>query len=261
MVALISLLIILSLSILITRIATVALVHTGLSKETARFQARSAYLGVGFTTSESETVVNHPVRRRILLILMLLGNAGIITAISSLIITFIDVERAEGSFTLKLAFLAVGVVALWVIAKSRWVDHRLSKIISWALHRYTKLEVRDYAGLLNLSGEYRVTEHQIKPEGWMANQNLSQLQLRDEGVLVLGITRENGKYVGAPNGSTKLLPNDKVIFYGRSSALDNLHQRPKGMVGDLEHEEARSEQEDVVRQEKKEDVPEAESQE
>jgi hypothetical protein len=259
MVPIISLLIILTLSILITRIATVALVHTGLSKEAARFQARSAYLGVGFTTSESETVVDHPVRRRVLLILMLLGNAGIITAISSLIITFINADRGGDSITLKIVLLVAGLVALWAGATSGWVDHRLSSIISWALHRYTKLEVRDYASLLNLSGEYRVTEHQIKPEGWMANQSLSELKLRDEGVLVLGVTRENGKYIGAPNGSTTLFPNDNVVLYGRSSALDELHQRRKGMAGDLEHEEARSEQESVVQEEKKEDLPEGES--
>lgn len=77
MISIVTLLIVLTLSILLTRIATVALTHTGLSRESAKFQARSAFTGVGFTTSESEKVVNHPIRRRILLMLMLLGNAGI----------------------------------------------------------------------------------------------------------------------------------------------------------------------------------------
>jgi hypothetical protein len=260
MVPIISLLIILTLSILITRIATVALVHTGMSKEAARFQARSAYLGVGFTTSESEIVVEHPVRRRVLLILMLLGNAGIITAISSLIITFINVGK-DGSITIKIVLLLAGLVVLWAAATSGWVDQRLSKIISWALRRYTRLEVQDYAGLLKLSGEYRVTEQQVRPDGWMANGTLSELKLREEGVLVLGITRESGRYIGAPNGSTKLLDNDRVVLYGRSSALENLDRRRKGTAGDLEHEEARSEQENVVREEKEEDLPEGESEE
>ena len=61
MVALIGLLIVFSLSILITRIATIALTYTGLSKEASRFQARSAFTGVGFTTSESEKVVGQKV--------------------------------------------------------------------------------------------------------------------------------------------------------------------------------------------------------
>lgn len=72
-----------------SRIATIAITYTGLSREAARFQARSALTGSGFTTSESEKVVTHPVRRRIILLLMLLGNAGIVAAISSLILAFL----------------------------------------------------------------------------------------------------------------------------------------------------------------------------
>ena len=77
MVAIISLFIVLVMSLLVTRIAAMALMLTGLSRETAVFQARSAFTGVGYTTTESEEIVSHPVRRRIVLILMLLGNLGV----------------------------------------------------------------------------------------------------------------------------------------------------------------------------------------
>jgi len=39
--------------------------------------------------NESERVVNHPVRRRIIMLLMLTGNAGVVTAVSSLILTVV----------------------------------------------------------------------------------------------------------------------------------------------------------------------------
>lgn len=70
--------VIITLSILVTRVATVALTLTltGLSRESAKFQARSAFSGAGFTTTESEDVVNHPIRRRVIMSLMLIGNAG-----------------------------------------------------------------------------------------------------------------------------------------------------------------------------------------
>lgn len=80
MVALATVLVVLLVSLLITRVATVALTLTGLSREVARFQARSALSGTGFTTSEAEAVVNDPVRRRIVMALMLVGSAGIVTA-------------------------------------------------------------------------------------------------------------------------------------------------------------------------------------
>jgi hypothetical protein len=241
MVSAISLLIILTLSILITRIGTVALTLTGLSRDSARFQARSAFLGVGFTTSESESVVSHLVRRKILLILMLLGNAGIITAISSLILTFINLG-ATGSIGIKLALLASGLVMLWVVGTSRWVDRHLSTIISWALNRYTQLEVHDFASLLDLAGDYRVTEHLVKEKSWVAHERLSELKLRDEGISILGVTHEGGKYIGVPKGHTKIIPGDILILYGRSSALENLDRRLKGNLGNREHEVACTEQ-------------------
>jgi hypothetical protein len=76
MAAVVTLLIIVTLSLLVTRIATVALTLTGMSREQARFQARSALTGTGFTTSEAEEVTNHPVRRRIVLFLMLVLHPG-----------------------------------------------------------------------------------------------------------------------------------------------------------------------------------------
>ena len=77
MLAIASLLVVVLISLIVTRVATVALVSTGLSREMARFQARSAFTGTGFTTQEAESVVNHPVRRRIVMALMLAGNAGL----------------------------------------------------------------------------------------------------------------------------------------------------------------------------------------
>ena len=67
MIAIGSLLLVVAISLLVTRVATVMLTATGLSREVARFQARSAFTGAGYTTTESESVVNHPVRRRIVM--------------------------------------------------------------------------------------------------------------------------------------------------------------------------------------------------
>lgn len=234
MLSIITLLIVLTLSILVTRVATVALTHTGLSKQSARFQARSAFTGVGFTTDESEKVVNHPVRRRILLLLMLMGNAGIVTAMSSLIISFVNMEGVH-PIAWRIVLLVTGLVALWAVASSRWVDRHLSNLISKALKRYSAIDVRDYAAMLHLAGEYQVSEIQVEEDDWMAGQTLADLRLSHEGVIVLGITRKDGVYVGAPMGSTTLQPYDTVMVYGRASAIESLDDRKKGVPGDDDH--------------------------
>ncbi|MGA7878047.1 MAG: hypothetical protein WCA08_20480 [Desulfoferrobacter sp.] len=58
-VGVIAFLTVLVISLIITRLETVALSLTGLSEEAAKFHARSAFTGTGFTTSEAEKVVNH----------------------------------------------------------------------------------------------------------------------------------------------------------------------------------------------------------
>lgn len=257
MLSILSLLLVLSLSILVTRIASVALMHTGLSRQSARFQARSAFTGVGFTTSESEKVVNHPVRRRILLLLMLFGNAGIVTAVSSLIISFVK-QNSEYALSLRITILVAGVVVLWLISASQWVDRHLSNLISWALKRYSNLEVRDFSAMLHLTGEYSVTEMQADSNDWMAGHSLAQLRLRNEGIMVLGVIRKNGTYIGAPDGDTRIQAGDTLILYGRMDALQSLDQRRIGTEGDFDHARKVAEQQSVIQKEKQKDA-EAES--
>lgn len=232
--AIVSLLVVVILSMTIVRVATVALVLTGLSKPLARFQARSAFTGAGFTTSESEKVVEHPVRREIIMLLMLLGNAGIVTAMSTLVVSFAGAETGGGLRT-RLAALAVGLTVLWIVASSRWVDDRMSRIIGWALRRFTSLELRDYAGLLHLTGDYVVAELTVKAGDWLCDQSLSQLRLSDEGVLVLGIERPDGSYNGTPRGDTGLRAGDSLLLYGRQEVIASLDERRGGLEGNQEH--------------------------
>ncbi len=141
MLGVLSVLVILGLSILVTRVATVALTHTGLSRQSAAFQARSAFTGVGFTTREAESVVGHPVRRRIIATLMLLGNVGIVTAASPLILGFVDVRNGGTEGWIRLLILVGGVAILILFASSRWVDRWMSAAVSWALDHWTRLDV------------------------------------------------------------------------------------------------------------------------
>jgi hypothetical protein len=244
MISIISLIFILLLSLLITRIATVALTLTGLSRQTARFQARSAFSGVGYTTDESEKLVNHPVRRRILLVLMLAGNAGIVTAMTSLILSFVNNGGAQ-SFMLKTGVLVAGLLLLLALAQSSWVDRRLSNLVTWALKTYTSLEVRDYAALLHLAGDYRIAEMQVQPDDWMAGRLLGELNLISEGIIVLGVTRKDGSFIGAPHGETQLNPHDNLLLYGRAASFEKLEDRPRGLMGDIVHMRSIDEQKEV----------------
>ncbi|REJ92653.1 MAG: potassium transporter TrkA [Planctomycetota bacterium] len=245
MIAILSPLIAVSLSLLITRVAAMSLMLTGLSREAARFQARSAFSGVGFTTGESESIVNHPVRRRIVMVLMLLGNAGIATVVATLMVSFVATAQAEESLP-GVLMLAGGFAVLWYVARSRWIERRMNRMISYALRRWARMEVRDYVAVLHLQSGYAVTEMQIEPTDWLAEKSLQELRLPDEGVLVLGIIRGDGKYVGAPVGETVLRSDDVLVLYGPIDRIEELDQRRAGRRGDEAHREAVMEHEEVV---------------
>lgn len=240
MIGLATLLVVLTLGLLITRVATVALRATGLSHEVARFQARSAFSGVGFSTSESEAVVNHPVRRRIVLWLMLLANAGLVTTVATLLLSFTDTSYRQQ--LLRLALLIAGLGLLWLLAHSSWVDRRLSRLIERALARWTDLDVRDYVSLLRVAGDYSIAEIRVEAGDWLEGRSLQQLELPDEGIVVLGVHRAGGHYFGAPGGSTPVEPGDTVVVYGRAPALAELEQRHSGAAGDRAHERACAEE-------------------
>ncbi len=243
-----SLLVVITISLLITRMATIALTATGLSRESARFQARSAFSGAGFTTSESEAVVRHPVRRRIVMSLMLLGNAGIAAVVASVILTVIAPEDAASPI-LRVIVLIVGLVVLWVAFNSHWVDRQVTRLTIRALQRWTDLDVRDYAALLHLGGDYVVTELAVQPRDWLAGRDLGTLDLRKEGVVVLGVDRPDGTYLGAPVAETVIQPSDVVIIYGRRRAIAELDQRARGAVGDSAHAAAVAEQARIIDEE------------
>ena len=56
--------VIFTISTILVRIASTIMRLTGLPDNVARFQSLSAMTGTGFTTRESELIVNYPIRRR-----------------------------------------------------------------------------------------------------------------------------------------------------------------------------------------------------
>ncbi len=71
---------VLTSSVLVVRAGAVALKLTGMPEQVASFQPRSAFIGTGFTTSESDSVVTYTVRRCTISIIVLYGpNAAVST--------------------------------------------------------------------------------------------------------------------------------------------------------------------------------------
>lgn len=243
------LLVVVTVSIVVTRIASVALVMTGLSHDLARFQARSAFSGVGYTTGEAEKLMNHPARRRIVMILMLAGNAGLVTALASMVIAVVQTDDASAAL-LRLGVLTVGLVVLYLLTRSARVEVVLRTLIHRALRRWTGLALHDYESLLDVTGDYNVVELEVGEQGWLADRSLEELQLPDEGVTVLAVRRRSGSFLGAPGGDVVLETGDVLVVYGHRSTLRELADRK----GDVQGTEGRRRSVDRHRQSQQRDA-------
>ena len=248
----------LTISLIVIRVGTMALMLTGLSRESARFQAHSAFTGVGFTTGESESIVEHPVRRHLIMGLMMLGNIGMVTVIATLTATLLS-ERTSENGPLSLAVLGMGILVLWTLAKSYWVERQLNRPIAFALRKFSKLDVRDYVAILELSNGFGVTELKVKPSDWVAGKTLLELGLAREGVLVLGIRRPGQTYVGAPAGQSRIEPDDTLVIYDPHNRMDELDSRTRGQAGDIAHREATVEYDEYLEEIEEIETPQATS--
>lgn len=206
----------------ILRLGTAALVVTGLARDIARFQVRSAFFGVGFTTSEAEAVVNHPARRRIVQALMLLGSIGITSVIGSAVLTL---ARGGDSLVGPLLALAAGLLGLWALTSWAPLDRALVRFFERLLRRYTKLDTQDYTALLRLSSDYTIRQFTLHAGGQLDGRSLTDVLPGVSGLVLLGIERADGDYIGAPDLTTVLHGGDTITVYGRDDALAEIDRQ------------------------------------
>lgn len=229
--ALIALLIVAVASLLVVRVGALALEMTGLGRDAAHFQAVSAFFGVGFTTRESEMVVNHPVRRRIVRDLIVVGNVGLTGALAAVVVTFFRVANAEEGFV-RAGELAIGLALLWLVTRSRLVVRLIDATIRRALAQSGAARAMDFAQLLRVHAGFVVAEITLEPGSAIAGRTLGELELRSKhGIVVLGVERTGGEFLGAPDGRTALREGDTITVYGASRDVDAARTRAAATAG------------------------------
>jgi hypothetical protein len=210
------LIIFICISYLIVRIGAIALEMTGMERSRARFQALSAFSGTGFTTREAESVVNHPRRRKIVTYLMIMGNAGIVSVIATLILSL----RESGVFrpSLNLVIIIVAIFVLYRIASNREFAQNLTNKIRKTLRKKLHFEKIQIEELLQQPDGYGVATIIIEKKSKVTGSTLIKSGFRERDVVVLSIERDE-EIIHIPDAKTRILAGDRLICYGK---LDNL---------------------------------------
>lgn len=229
---LLALLIIVAAALIVVRIGATALMMTGLSRDVAEFQAVSCFFGVGFTTSEAEMIVSHPTRRRIASHLIIGGNIGLTGALSTIIITFVQSDKVwlENVFhvhgiaasILKLVLILFGILFVAVFFRLKFIKVVLDRLIQASLEKFQNVRAIDYETVLRSSDGYAVMQVEIEHDHPLVGRTLAGAKLSTEGVLVLGIKRASGEYVGATHSTTEICEGDLLTVYGDEDSIVNV---------------------------------------
>ncbi len=222
--SLLALLIIVIASLLIVRIGTNALLLTGMSLQASRFQAASAFFGVGFTTSEAEMVVGHEVRRKIILHLIILGNVGLTSALATLIVTFVNNNGEGPAIFSKLGLMAMGVTCLYILSHTGFIKKPLDAVMKYTLERAGVVRALDYELLLNVENGFCISDFRIEKGHLLAEKALYESRPNDHGIVILGIRRGGGEFIGAPGKDDVVHAGDTIMAYGSEDSVDKMAQ-------------------------------------
>jgi hypothetical protein len=205
------------ITIAFTKLSTGALIATGVPPELAAFQARSAFSGAGLSTTETENVVNQPVRRKIISTTMLVGSLGTPTLVVTVLLGM--VAGGPGSTTMRVLVTMSGlfliVIALTNRPVTRWLVATGQRYVR--KHLVPALaEQREE--LLILSDDFAIQAVRLDAAVDEA-RSLRGLAHALPGFSVLGV-RRGREFFGEPPVDIDLVEGDELIVYGHRGSTE-----------------------------------------
>ncbi len=192
----------------IMEIAATALKLTGMNIHVARFQALSALTGTGFTTKETESIMDHKQRRIIIMILMIVGPIGFLSILASILVSI-----REELFLYELVAILTIIFLILKIFKSKLIGSLFHRLVERQIKKRRAFRKVALEEVLTLDGYLGVCEFVVSEHSKIAEKKLSDTNFKDEGFMVLAIARQDG-VLSVPKGSDTIQKGDRLVVFG-----------------------------------------------
>lgn len=207
-----------ALSFGIVRIAAIAMRLTGLPENVARFQSISALTGTGFSTTESELIVNYPIRRRILVALMIIGNLGLVSIAGTFIVSFVDAEPVPGARAWQAVMIVTAIGITLLVITNKALDRAMCALVGIVLRKTTSLGKRRFQCMLQVGDDFSVSEHVYRGSDIVT---IGALTSGARQLSFLAIRRRTGLQSAPFQDDTGISQGDVLICYGSDAAHNN----------------------------------------
>lgn len=213
--SLIALVVILAAAYVIVVAGASAYELTGLDRNEAIFQSLSAFTGAGFTTLQSEKVVENKSRRRITMTLIVLGWAAAATVVATLVRSIQVRSLYDGLWHVGLAALAVGVA--FVFYRSNGLLH-LNDFIRRFVAGRVEHEPVLHDDLFRYKPGFGIARVEVPEHSRVVGKRLMDLDLKEQQLQILLIEMEDDTVV-VPDGNYKVQPLSHLVVFGRLLAI------------------------------------------
>jgi Trk-type K+ transport system membrane component len=227
--------IVLIASFIIVRIGAIAFQLTGLEWSLAKFQSLSCFSGTGFTTKEAELITGDPRRRRIASILIIFGNAGLVTMIAT-VASALNPEQAliarfSESFLpfsipapvvpwINLTVIILGLLVIYKISTNRTFAGKITRYLRKRIRKKGLLKPVSFEELLFLTGGYGISRIEVSENSQLIDKTLIESDLRKKDITVLAIVR-GSETIPNPTALVTIHKGDELLAFGKLENIRN----------------------------------------
>ncbi|WP_108671965.1 TrkA C-terminal domain-containing protein [Peribacillus acanthi] len=196
---------------------------TGLDSKVARFQVISMLTGTGFTTEESNSIIDHPVRRKIGTFLILFGAFSLAVIISS-----ISNMLANNLRILELTFSISVLLVLVILSRIPRIKEHFTAKLHTEMEEHYDIWEHPIKEVLFLDEDDLITEVIITEDSPLIGQKPRDILKKEEDINLLFVKR--GKIKIRKDLETEILQEgDQLFLYGNQKEIEKKFER------ELEH--------------------------
>jgi hypothetical protein len=205
---------------LLIEILAIVMKLTGLELSKARFQLISILTHTGFTSRESELIVQHPIRRKIASILMIVSYVAQITLITLLFDALSNATRSILSVSIALFAMLIFII---IVTQSKYLSDRFDRFAERLLRNRIKKanSTTRIDQILNLSPEFGIYELVVDIDSFICRKTLRELHLKEHFIQILKIDR-GSEIIDFPLADTQILAGDRMIVYGKIESISGI---------------------------------------
>lgn len=206
----------------VVEIFTVLFRLTGLREDKARFQAISCMTNSGFTTKESELILNSVSRRRLARIMMIFGYLFAVTGVSILVNLFI---RSSGdqinwwSIVFSMAFLML----VLLFTRSRWIVKKFDSLIEALARNKNKGAFCNNVRILEMFHDKLIAEVFVTciPDE-IFGKTLLEMNFRHTYKLNILLIKRGNIIIDHVVAADQIIQGDRVFIYGSKDNIMEL---------------------------------------